>query len=268
MQRGARPEWRHAVAPETLPAVVSKWLCEHLGLDADQCQLYNQGRLLTDQPLKKVCKRSHARPLALPKPANLQHMKLRPLQVQQSACREIRITAAIETALSINLWQSLPSTVDRTVTEFWLEAAACIADRQHWPLLRLSSSKTLTDLVALPPGDQIPDGFQLTSCTDLSTSPDWAAISAPAKPLVLLIHTFLHMTALHDSGLPQDSCIKQELQRLNTQMQQLALRLESTAPAQHASTYIKHLRACFVLLKMLQLLTTIEIPDSPLEKVV
>lgn len=126
----------------------------------------------------------------------------------------------------------------------------------------------LTDFVALPPGNQIPNGFQLTNCKDPSTSSDWAGISTPATPLVLLVHTFLHMTALNHSRLPQDSCIKQGLQQLNTQMQQLALRLESTAPAQQTSTYIKHLRVCSLLLKMLQLLTAIRIPDSPLEKVV
>ena len=163
------------------------------------------------------------------------------------------------------IWQSLPPKLDISTQEFWQASAVFLAGQDNWSALQLTNERTLSNLVALGPNDTVPLDLVLTE-GDV-TLPAWLGVPLPAKPVLLLVQSVLHLSALQQGSQKPDVCIRKAATQMNNNMAQIRLRQKSIAPvSSHTNAHIKCLRAAFLLLKTLQLLLAIKVKDQQLQK--
>ena len=184
------------------------------------------------------------------------------LQLQQDTKKALRLTATFQHTLAICIWQSFPAH-DVGVMNFWQSAAVLLAEQANWFTLRLVNEKALANFIALGPADAAPEDLVLTDGE--ITTPGWAAVTTPARPVLLLVQGFLQMAMKDAGGQEAEACIKAAVKQMHSNMNQIRLRQDSTVPAgSKAAAHIKCLRAALVMLKVLQLLVSLRVRDTVL----
>ena len=116
------------------------------------------------------------------------------MQLQDHAGSTVWLTASLDHTVASYLWKSLPTKLKesdesvKAATLFWLGAAEQLSHEFNWSVLNCHKQEAIANLLALLPGNPIPDNLDLSKCEE--QCPDWAAIAEPVRPVLLLMLGF------------------------------------------------------------------------------
>ncbi len=183
--------------------------------------------------------------------------------MQQDTKGTLKLTESSDLTVAHCIWPGLPAATYADAPAFWQASSVFLANQANWATLRLANQKTLSNFVALRPSDTVPEYLALTD-GDI-TSPGWAGVTTPARPVLLLVHHVFKMCELQCDGHKPDVCIKKAAPQMNSNMNHINLRQDSTMPAaSNTNAHLKCLRAALLMLKVLQLLGSIKIKEMRL----
>ncbi len=195
------------------------------------------------------------------------------VQLQSSPSGTLELTAVFDTTLAFHVWQPIwQTTVIHTgsatdtfdIRAMWTAAADFLADEPSWTVLRLNSQTTLSRYVALDPAEMVPDSLLITD-RDMA-SPDWFAVSTPARTMLLMVATVMRMLWTIRAVPLIDTCTELAATDLMGKIHQISRRQTSTQAAtkQLPSAQLKALRTSLLLLKPACLLTSTQTQVSSL----
>ncbi len=195
------------------------------------------------------------------------------VQLQASPSETLELTAVFDATLVFHVWQTIWHTslihVGHTDEAFdietmWTAAADLLADEPSWTVLQLNSQTTLSGYVALDPAEEVPDSLW-TFGADVD-SPDWLAVSTPARPMLLMVAMVIRALGSMRAVPSVDTCRKLAAAELVGKIQQISLRQASTQTGtqQLPSAQLKALRTSLLLLKPACLLTSTQTQVSSL----
>ena len=190
-----------------------------------------------------------------------------PVQLQPDTIKTLTLFVSFDHTFLTCIRQGLPPELEHGPFEFWREAAVYLAEQVNWAALQLASEEGLSNFTALAPGDPAPEELALAAL-DISSS-GWAAVSTPTKPALLLVQSLRHMVTLMHHGHQSDLCIKKAAQQMHVNINQIRLQQDDvTTAASKANPHIKCLRAALLMMKLLQLLTTLEVEEKRVQDAV
>ncbi len=195
------------------------------------------------------------------------------VQLQASPSGTLELTAVFDATLVFHVWQTIwrtsvlhtgntADTFDRRT--MWTAAADLLADEPSWTVLQLNSQTTLSRYVALDPAEKVPDSLW-TFDGDME-SPDWFAVSTPARPMLLMVAMVIRVLGTLRAVPSIDTCTELASIELMGKIQQIRLRQTSSQAAtqQLPSAQLKALRTSLLLLKPACLLTSTQTQESSL----
>ena len=186
--------------------------------------------------------------------------------MQTNGTTSLELSASFDLAVPACIWLSFLAPRDLSTAKFWKASAFFLAGQANWSTLRLAKDRALSSFVSLGRSDTVPPELDLTSM-DVKSLP-WSGVSAPARPILLLVQNSLHMALLHQAGETTDDCISKATQQMHDNMRHIRSHQDSTTAASGpVNTHIKSLRAALLMLKTVQLLLLIKTPvvrESPL----
>lgn len=186
------------------------------------------------------------------------------MQLQSSPSGTLELTAVFDTTLAFHVWQPIWQTTVIHTGSATDTAADLLADEPSWTVLRLNSQTTLSRYVALDPAEMVPDSLVVTD-GDMA-SPDWFAVSTPARTMLLMMATVMRMLWTIRAVPSMDTCTELAATDLMGKIHQISRRQTSTQAAtmQLPGAQLKALRTSLLLLKPACLLTSTQTQVSSL----
>lgn len=173
----------------------------------------------------------------------------------------LKVTAIFNCTLGSYIWQTFSDGNNKVdADQFWQIALDVLADQANWDLLYLGTPQELSKLASLPASASVPEDF--ASCT---TPTDWLAVDASARPLLLLMRTYMQSVVM-TLGITPEACMTANIGEVTAQLVKSQSHINREPRPSDASCHIRKLRAALLLIKLASVVGTINRPDSQLQR--
>lgn len=248
--------------------------CNVYGLPTDACRLFFQGVELANQSIGQVRPPVASSPAAPSATSCMWGNTLLltscwqmltdfgALQLNRMP-KTLQLTATFEHSLALCIWQSFGAGKQQVKAEFWESTLDLLAEEANWEALHFGIPQDLTNLVSLPARVGVPEDFACTA--NKTPNPDWSAVHMSARPLLLLMRTYLQ-SACVPNGLGPAACVSQNIDALEDHLIKSPDFFITMFSAKPPSCHLRKLRAAFLLIKLLSVLTTFKVVGNHLQK--